>query len=121
LTTWVTFTPCFLWIFLGAPYVERLRANAALSSALAAVTAAVVGVILNLAIWFAVHTLFARAVPVRNGPFHFDAPVFSSMNVAAALLALAAAVAMLRFRVNAMIVLGACAAAGVLLKLTDLV
>jgi chromate transporter len=121
LTTWVTFTPCFLWIFLGAPYVERLRANSALSSALAAVTAAVVGVILNLAIWFAVHTLFARAVAVRNGPFHFDAPVFSSVNVAAALLAVAAALAMLRFRVNAMIVLGACAAAGVLLKLTDLV
>jgi chromate transporter len=58
-TTWVTFAPCFLWIFAGAPYVERLRAHAALSSALAAITAAVVGVVANLALWFAVHFLFA--------------------------------------------------------------
>jgi chromate transporter len=120
LTTWVTFTPCFLWIFLGAPYVERLRGNAALSSALAAVTAAVVGVVLNLAIWFAVHTLFARIIPVRAAPLHFDAPVLASINVAAALLALAAAVAILRFRVNAMLVLGACAAAGIVLRLAHL-
>jgi chromate transporter len=56
----VTFVPCFLWIFLGAPYVERLRGNRALSSALAAITAAVVGVIANLALWFATHVLFAR-------------------------------------------------------------
>lgn len=60
LTVWVTFVPCFLWIFLGAPHVEALRGNAALSSALAAVTAAVVGVIANLALWFATHVLFAR-------------------------------------------------------------
>ncbi|HEV3410094.1 MAG TPA: chromate efflux transporter [Chthoniobacterales bacterium] len=57
-TTWATFAPCFLWIFAGAPYIERLRNNAALSSALATITAAVVGVILNLAVWFAVHVLF---------------------------------------------------------------
>jgi chromate transporter len=60
LTVWVTFVPCFLWIFLGAPYVERLRANAALTDALAAITAAVVGVIANLALWFAIHVLFAE-------------------------------------------------------------
>ena len=60
LTVWVTFVPCFLWIFLGAPYIEALRGNAALSSALAAITAAVVGVIANLALWFASHVLFAR-------------------------------------------------------------
>ena len=60
LTTWVTFVPCFLWIFLGAPFVEGLRGNRALGGALAAITAAVVGVILNLAIWFALHVLFAR-------------------------------------------------------------
>jgi chromate transporter len=59
LTVWVTFVPCFLWIFLGAPYIETLRGNAALSSALAAITAAVVGVIANLALWFAAHVLFA--------------------------------------------------------------
>ncbi|HEY6123561.1 MAG TPA: chromate transporter, partial [Steroidobacteraceae bacterium] len=60
LTVWVTFVPCFLWIFLGAPYIETLRNNVALASALAAITAAVVGVIANLALWFAVHVLFAR-------------------------------------------------------------
>ncbi|MEX2516915.1 MAG: chromate efflux transporter, partial [Gammaproteobacteria bacterium] len=59
LTTWVTFVPCFLWIFLGAPYVEALRGNQALSAALRGITAAVVGVILNLALWFALHVLFA--------------------------------------------------------------
>ena len=60
LTTWVTFVPCFLWIFLGAPYVETLRGNKGLAGALGAITAAVVGVILNLSIWFALHTLFRR-------------------------------------------------------------
>jgi chromate transporter len=63
ITVWVTFVPCFLWIFLGAPYVEALRGNAALSSALAAITAAVVGVIANLALWFATHVVFAHIGP----------------------------------------------------------
>ena len=70
LTVWVTFVPCFLWIFLGAPYIEALRGNVALASALAAITAAVVGVIANLALWFATHVLFAqarRAWPARAG------------------------------------------------------
>ena len=62
LVTWVTFVPSFLWIFLGAPYIERLRGHAALSGALAAITAAVVGVILNLAVWFALHAVFGRVV-----------------------------------------------------------
>ncbi len=70
LTVWVTFVPCFLWIFLGAPYVEKLRDNAALASALAAITAAVVGVIANLALWFATHVVFARVAP--NGVPEFD-------------------------------------------------
>ena len=68
LATWVTFTPCFLWIFLGAPFVEKLRGNKALNAALSAITAAVVGVILNLAIWFAIHTVFRQTVPVRAFP-----------------------------------------------------
>jgi chromate transporter len=62
LATWVTFAPCFLWIFLGAPYVERLRANRKLAGALGAITAAVVGVILNLGLWFAYHTLMANGL-----------------------------------------------------------
>jgi chromate transporter len=64
ITTWTTFTPCFLWIFLGAPYIERLRDNQLLSSALATVTAAVVGVILNLAVWFGIHVIFPQTAGV---------------------------------------------------------
>ena len=79
LATWVTFMPCFLWIFLGAPLVERLRGNKALAGALAAITAAVVGVILNLAIWFAIHTMFRRdRRPFALG-LSFDMPVLSSV------------------------------------------
>ena len=66
LTTWVTFVPCFLWIFLGAPFIERLRSDPALTGAMSAITAAVVGVILNLAIWFALHVLFRPARPVER-------------------------------------------------------
>jgi len=81
LATWVTFTPCFLWIFLGAPFIETLRGNKALSAALSAITAAVVGVILNLAIWFAIHTVFCQTMPVRAFPLSFDAPVLASLGV----------------------------------------
>jgi len=120
LTTWVTFMPCFLWIFLGAPYVERLRSNRALSGALSAITAAVVGVILNLAIWFAVHFLFREVMPVRSGPFRFDTPVISTADTAAVVLAAISALAILRFRANPMLVLALSAAAGMALKLLHL-
>ena len=81
LTVWVTFVPCFLWIFLGAPYVESLRQNKALSGALAAISAAVVGVIANLALWFALHALFVR-VDARTvfGPLILDVPGSASLN-----------------------------------------
>ena len=75
LATWVTFTPCFLWIFAGAPYIEQLRGNKSLSGALSAITAAVVGVILNLAIWFAVHTVFRATRHIGGFGLSFDAPV----------------------------------------------
>jgi chromate transporter len=112
LTTWVTFVPCYLWIFAGAPFVERLRGNRALSSALAAITAAVVGVILNLALWFAIHTLFGqvRLVPFAGGTI--DVPVLASLNIAAALLALGAVIAVFRFKIGVLPVLGACSALG---------
>ena len=71
LATWVTFTPCFLWIFLGAPYIEKLRGNKSLAGALTAITAAVVGVILNLSIWFALHTLFRQTFPVQGFRLRF--------------------------------------------------
>src|SRR3989442_3273855 len=83
LATWVTFTPCFLWIFLGAPIVETLRRNKGLAGALTAITAAVVGVILNLSIWFALHTVFRETLPVRSSRLSFDIPVVSSVDVPA--------------------------------------
>jgi chromate transporter len=112
LTTWVTFVPCFLWIFLGAPFVEKLRGHRALGAALSAITAAVVGVVLNLAIWFALHTLFGAVRPVRGAGLAFDLPVWASLDPAALLLALAALIAMFRFRLGAMWVLAGCALAG---------
>jgi chromate transporter len=120
LATWVTFTPCFLWIFLGAPFIEVLRENKALNGALSAITAAVVGVVLNLAIWFAVHTLFRQVVAVRAFPFAFDAPVPASVDPWALALSVAAAIAIFHFKVGMIPTLAACSAAGVLLYLGGL-
>jgi chromate transporter len=99
LTTWVTFVPCFLWIFAGAPFVERLRGNRALSGALTAITAAVLGVILNLAVWFGIHTLFGE---VREASVigRFDVPVLASLNIPALILATGAAIAVFRFKIG---------------------
>ena len=117
LATWVTFTPCFLWIFLGAPFIETLRGNKALSGALSAITAAVVGVVLNLAIWFAIHTIFAEVRPFRWDPVAFEMPVLASVRAWALLLSVAAIVAMFRFKVGMIPTLVACSAAGVALYL----
>ena len=116
LTTWVTFVPCFLWIFLGAPFIERLRGHQALSAALTGITAAVVGVILNLAVWFSIHALFARVQERRLSFTTVDVPVWQSINFAALFLTLAAAVAVFRFRWNMLAVLGGCAATGIVLR-----
>ena len=121
LATWVTFVPCFLWIFLGAPFIEALRSNKALSAALSAITAAVVGVILNLAIWFAVHTIFAQAKPIRSMGLAFDAPVLASVNIAALALSIAAAIALFYFRVGMLTTLAASSAAGIALFLLGLI
>jgi chromate transporter len=120
LTTWVTFLPCFLWIFLGAPFIERLRGNKALTGALSAITAAVVGVIANLAAWFALHALFAEVRPFRLFPLSLDVPVWASVNVAALGLTVAAIVAVFRFRAGVPVVLAAAAAAGIALRLAGL-
>jgi chromate transporter len=112
LTTWVTFVPCFLWIFAGAPFIERLRGNKALSSALTAITAAVVGVILNLALWFAIHTLFGEVRPLATPTGSLDVPVLGSINIPATLLSIGALIAVFRFKIGVLPVLGACAALG---------
>jgi chromate transporter len=114
LTTWVTFTPCFLWIFLGAPYVEALRGNKPVAGALAAITAAVVGVILNLAVWFALHTLFRERREVSLPFGALDLPVLSSLNWVAAGLTVAAVFAVFRLKVGIVPLLAACSAAGLI-------
>jgi chromate transporter len=121
LATWVTFTPCFLWIFLGAPFIEGMRGNKGLAGALTAITAAVVGVILNLSIWFALHTVFRETVPVRAFGLSFDTPIWSSIDLAALALAIAAALAIFRFNVGMLTVLAASCAAGVALRLSGLI
>ncbi len=121
LTTWVTFTPCFLWIFLGAPFIEHLRGNKALSGALSAITAAVVGVILNLAVWFALHTWFRETRPFRTLGIGFDAPVLTSLDPWALALSAAALVAVFRFKVGMIPTLLACSAAGIVLHLVGMV
>ena len=113
LTTWVTFTPCFLWIFFGAPFVEALRANKALSAALSAITAAVVGVILNLAVWFGLQVLFSDLQPVKFLGAAIDLPVLASANLPAIALAAACAVAIFFFRFGMIPVLLASALAGI--------
>jgi chromate transporter len=121
LATWVTFAPCFFWIFLGAPFIEVLRGNKALAGALSAITAAVVGVILNLALWFALHTLFREVVEVEGLGFDFERPVLASVNPYALALSLAAIVAMFRFKWGMIPTLAACAAAGIALHLAGAV
>ena len=112
LTTWVTFVPCFLWIFLGAPFVETLRSNRALSAALATITAAVVGVILNLAVWFALHVLFGQVVELHAGPVSLDVPVWGTLDPAALALTVAALLAIFRLKVGMLPTLAGCAGLG---------
>lgn len=120
LATWVTFAPCFFWIFLGAPFIEVLRGNKALSGALSAITAAVVGVILNLALWFAIHTCFREVVPVAGFGLSFERPVLASADLLAILLSAAAILAIFRFKWGMMTVLASCSIAGVLFHWADL-
>lgn len=121
LATWVTFVPCFLWIFLGAPYIERIRGNKALSGALSAITAAVVGVVLNLALWFAIHSIFRTIRPFVAGPVHFDLPVLASVDPWALIISVAAMVAMFRFKAGIFMTLGVASAAGIALYLAGVV
>jgi chromate transporter len=121
IATWVTFTPCFLWIFFGAPYIERLRDNEALAGALSAITAAIVGVILNLAIWFSVHTIFRETRHYAGFGLSVDVPVPASVDAWALLLAIAAAIAIFRFKVGMIPTLAACSAAGIVLYLVGVI
>jgi chromate transporter len=90
IVTWVTFAPCFLWIFLGAPYIEHLRGNRSLATALSSITAAIVGVILNLAVWFSLHTIFERVDEVRAFGVRLHSPEAATVDPLAAALAVGA-------------------------------
>jgi chromate transporter len=116
LTTWVTFAPCFLWIFVAAPHVEALRRNRALSSALAAITAAVVGVVLNLAAWFGLHVVFSRVGVLEIGPIALPAPDMGSLDPWSLGLAVAAVLAVFVLRLGTVTVLIAAAALGVTIQ-----
>jgi len=108
---WATFAPCFMWIFTGAPYVDRLSASPRLAGALAGVTAAVVGVILNLSLWFALHVLFGRVDAEWHGPLRLWTPDLSSLNVEVVLLTALAAVLLLVLRLGIVSTLAIAAAA----------
>ena len=113
LTLWVTFVPCFTWIFAGAPYVERLRALPRLTNALACITAAVTGVILNLTVWFALHVLFARVDTFEAGVVQIVSPEWSTIRWAAVAIAALAAWLLLAKKRSLFEVLALAAALGV--------
>lgn len=111
-TTWVTFVPCFLWIFLGAPYIEALRGNKNLNAALSAITASVVGVILNLSVWFALHVLFSRVEEKQAFGMKLSVPDLASLDGMALVLSAAAVLATLKYHVGMLKTLAACATVG---------
>jgi chromate transporter len=117
---WFTFVPCFLWIFAGAPYVEAAGRVKWLSASLRAMTAAVVGVIANLAVWFGLHVLFGDFIETTIGLLHVPEIIWSQFDVWSALIGLTSGIALIRFHVNLLWVIGAAALAGIALKLAGL-
>lgn len=114
LTVWVTFVPCFLWIFLGAPYIEKLRGNKALGTAMTSITAAVVGVVLNLAVWFALNTIFGSLRNVNFFGANLQIPVIETINWPSLLITIAAMMALFKFRIGMIYTIAGCAALGVM-------
>ena len=117
LTTWVTFVPCFFWVFLGAPYIERLRGNKRLNSALSAITAAVVGVVLNLALWFSLHTLFGKVTTMKFFGLRLQVPELATADIAACAIAILACMLTFYWKKGMAVTLGVSAAAGAALYL----
>jgi chromate transporter len=116
-TLWVTFVPCFLWIFAGAPWIDRINAAPRLAGALTGITAAVVGVIANLGLWFSFHVLFHTVGTVALGPLRLISPEWTSLDPIALLLAIAAGVMILRLHMGLPLVLAICAIASAGLSL----
>ena len=117
---WVTFAPCFLWIFAGAPYVERLANMPRLSAALGAITAAVVGVIANLALWFGLHVIFERLTRIEAGPLSMTWPDWATINPAAVALFALSAVMLLVLHQGLARTLAVCAGLGLALGMAGL-
>ena len=117
MTLWVTFVPCFLWIFAGAPYLDWIGSRPRLASALSAITAAVVGVILNLSVWFALHVFFGETTMTRFGPLNLLWPEPSTIDLGAAALAAMSAILLFRFHLSLPIVLCVAALGGAALSL----
>ncbi len=115
LTTWVTFVPCFFWIFLGAPYIEKLRGNRQLSAALSAITAAVVGVVLNLAVWFSLHTLFGTVSTQHVFGLRLQIPDFGTINFPALVIAAVACFLTFCWKRGMTLTLGTCCLLGIVL------
>lgn len=111
--TWVTFIPCFLYIFLGAPYIEYLRGNKSLTTVLSAITAAVVGVILNLGVWFTLHTIFSEIVLWRGYGMELEIPVWETADIIAIIIGILAFIALFKFKVDMLKVLGASVILGI--------
>ncbi|MBW6420881.1 chromate efflux transporter [Rhizobium sp. XQZ8] len=123
LVAWATFVPSFIWIFAGAPYIERLRGNPVLSAALSAITAAVVGVILNLAIWFGLHVLFREVRQIDLAPavgLRLSISTLASIDLAALLLFVISALLLFRFKVGIVSVLALCGIGGLVVRMSGL-
>ena len=117
LTVWVTFVPCFLWIFLGAPYIEKLRGNKALGTVMSSITAAVVGVVLNLAVWFGLNTIFGSLRSVSILGASLQIPVVETINWPSLLITIAAMMALFKFRIGMIYTIAGCALSGVIYHL----
>jgi chromate transporter len=117
LTTWMTFAPCFLFIFTFAPYIEFIRGQKIFSDALSAITAAIVGVIFNLSLWFVLNALFLESKEVKNAVFDFGYPVLSSMDYYAAGICAVALLMQFKFKNGLFTILGVSTALGIAVKL----
>ena len=117
LTTWATFVPCFLWVLVGGPYVESLRGNKSLHSAMSAITAAIVGVVLNLAVWFALHTVFGSVSDFRAFGMHLQIPVWQTLNIPSLFIAAFAILAIFRFKMGVIKIIGCSVGLGIVYNL----
>lgn len=115
LTTWMTFAPCFLWIFTFAPYIEYIRGQKIFSDALTAITASVVGVIFNLSVWFVLKALFMESRQINYGPLDFEYPVLTSIDWWATGICLVALILQFRFKKSLFTILGTCVCLGILI------